>query len=469
MIRTMSSRRLALAVLALASATPLLSTTPSSAAQRSPSVALVRSYGVHHSSPVIEDVNGNGIDDVVFGGLDGKVHIANENGASLPGWPRGVIPVGSSTSVAIESSPTVADLDKDGKNEVIVGAGSLVKKNQHGGLVVFRRDGSVRCRVGTMDVYNQWTGGPPDRYREAVFSTPAVGDVSGDGYPDIVFGSWDHRLYAVNRNCQRIPGFPLDLWDTITSSPALFDVDGDGRQEIFIGSDATPKGGYFWAVEYAGGTSRVMWRRTRDEIVQSSPAIANIDGDARMEIVVGAGVYYQTAASNKVFAFNAENGTDVVGWPRSLGGNTFASPAVGDLNNDGKREIVIATRDGRVQALRGNGTLLWRVMPGGTGEFVGSPIISDLNGDGDSDVAVGHGGNTYYLDGRTGARQAEFGGGYAYFNSPAIAKWGSDRYLVVVGAKADLSGSFIGYYPLPSSPKGSPWAQFRREAQHRGR
>ncbi len=64
--------------------------------------------------------------------LDGR------NGSDLRGWPRPV-QVNPGQTVAVESSPTVADLDGDGRKEIIVGAGSLEVHDQQGGVVVFRR------------------------------------------------------------------------------------------------------------------------------------------------------------------------------------------------------------------------------------------------------------------------------------------------------------------------------------------
>ena len=45
-----------------------------------------------------------------------------------------------------DSSPTVADLDNDGKKEIIVAVGSTWVNNQQGGLVVFNNTGTVRWR-----------------------------------------------------------------------------------------------------------------------------------------------------------------------------------------------------------------------------------------------------------------------------------------------------------------------------------
>src|SRR5688572_9514739 len=41
----------------------------------------------HWSSPAVADVNGDGSNDVVVGGLDGRVHAHSASGAPLPGWP----------------------------------------------------------------------------------------------------------------------------------------------------------------------------------------------------------------------------------------------------------------------------------------------------------------------------------------------------------------------------------------------
>ena len=207
---------------ALAVTVPLVGAVPAvaSGTPSFPRAAWSKAIGpTHLSSPVIADVNGDGHLDVVTADLSGMLHVLDgRTGRDLPGWPQPVQVIPGST-VAVESSPTVADLDHNGQMEIIVGAGSIDVPDQQGGVVAFNANGSVRFRIQTMTLAGQ----------NGVVGTPAVGDVNGDGFPDVVFGSFDHRIYALDRFGRALPGFPIDSLDTIWDSPALYDEAHIGR------------------------------------------------------------------------------------------------------------------------------------------------------------------------------------------------------------------------------------------------
>jgi hypothetical protein len=443
------------------------------------------------SSPTIADVDGDGQNEIVVGSVDGKVRRLSADGNVLSTWTADV---GTPGGTAIESSPTVADLDGDGRKEVIVTAGSLDEHNQHGGIIVFNSDGSTRWKRKSEDVYNQWTGGTPDGYGDGVFSTPAVGDVDGDGRLDVVYGGWDHNIYVFNADGGEIARYPHD--DTVWSSPALHDVDGDGRAEIFIGTDSTPgvsneafqdhAGGIFYALRLVPEGLRVMWVKQVGETIMSSPVIGDINGDGRAEAVVGTGHYYETADSRKVWAWHLDDGSSLPGWPRSTAGPVFGSPALGDLDGDGKQDVVIGSQDHKVYAWRGDGSSLWTVEPMDpsvsekdrhitSAEMKGAPVIADLNGDGKQDVAIGTGFATFALDGRTGAALFDpINKWWSSWSAPAVGILGGNLHLVASGAHASanpfrVTEGIVSAHPLANTTVAPAWPQWRGGPTHVGK
>jgi flagellar hook capping protein FlgD len=83
---------------------------------------------------------------------------------------------------------------------------------------------------------------------------------------------------------------------------------------------------------------------------EASPAVADLDGDGTLEILVG-------AEDRRLHAFHAD-GTQVNGFPIEIGAEARSTPAIWDLDRDGATDIVFAGWDEAVHAWRYPGSFL---------------------------------------------------------------------------------------------------------------
>ncbi len=169
--------------------------------------------------------------------------------------------------------------------------------------------------------FNPWSRSAPNDYSDPVFATPAVGDVTGTGQPDIVFGSYDHNIYTLQPDGHLVPGFPVQRADSIWSSPTLVDTSQTGRDDIIMGGDASGfdhcRGGWIVDYRYVGAGPKLMWQRCTAQTIWSSPTVGILNNTGRPAVVVGTSFYsgYKSATTNEIIAVYADNGENVPGWP----------------------------------------------------------------------------------------------------------------------------------------------------------
>jgi len=195
---------------------------------------------------------------------------------------------------------------------------------------------------------------------------------SHDG-PMVVFG-WlpsdqnvtDARLTAVYLRNEEDTLFLEHAWtirslDTWKSSPTLIPR-SEGGSLIVMGyglgtgpapSQSGPVGlcmreyvfGGVAAVDEGGSIAWDQSFGSAEGNLRASAAVADIDGDGRLEVVIPAGCY------GTLHAFDALTGTPE--WTMELGPRTQTSPSIGDIDGDGTLEIVIASYSGLVFILGG--------------------------------------------------------------------------------------------------------------------
>jgi hypothetical protein len=285
----------------------------------------------------------------------------------------------------------IGDLDGDGRPDVVVGNNSL----------------QTYALLNTSDNPTNWPrlnlGSPAVLPTYAV----AIGDVTGDGRPDVVLGNYfTQNVVMVNNGGSPDTWLRVNLGSALndyTSGVAIGDVTGDGRPDVVVGNS----GGQDYVLVNDGGNPAGWARVNLAGAVNGTTygvAIGDLTGDGLPDVALGNYGQSQVAVNN---------GGSPATWSRVnlgpvLGGYTYGV-TLGDLNGDGRLDAVLArgTYSDQINQVilnHGGSPSNWPAWSLSTStENSSSAAIADLNGDGRPDLVFGNNGpdSVYLNDGRT--------------------------------------------------------------------
>ncbi len=303
------------------------------------------------------------------------------------------------TSLNVMMTPAVVDLTGDGVPEVIFGSTA----STGGGLV----------EVGVLRALNGATGAELFTQNDPnllvnTASSVAVGDIDGDGAPEIV---------ACDNTGARLICFESDgtfKWRSVTleainwGAPSIADLNGDGVPEIVIGRQVLDAGGaLLWTGTGGSGSQGVG----------PISCVADIDDDGTPNVVTGNTVYSSSGAilfQNNglpdgvvaVANFDADSQAEIVSvqsgvvrlvklgpgasltqvWSASIpGGGTGGPPTIADYDGDGLPEIGVAGAV-RYAVFEHTGALKWQATTQDSSSNRTGSSVFDFNGDGQAEV-----------------------------------------------------------------------------------
>jgi len=222
----------------------------------------------------------------------------------------------------------------------------------------------------------QWLEVSATRYRVSV---PAVGDVNGDGQPEIFFGTEGGEVYCASDRGELVWARSLSGCFGRTL-PLVADANGDGPYEVYLSTAFNnPQPGLF---ALAAATGQPLWKAP--SVMQSyrSTVVCDLDGDGRNEVLYG----------DKNTSLYCLGATGERRWTTQLKGRgIFSAPAVADLQGNGSGTLFITVRDAgsdgkSLYTLDAQGKVLDELeLPGGGGA---SPLLCRFRGQTDLSLVV---------------------------------------------------------------------------------
>ncbi|KAH8060658.1 hypothetical protein JL722_4771 [Aureococcus anophagefferens] len=305
----------------------------------------------------------------------------------------------------------------------------------------------------------------------ANWTAPALADLDGDGDVDLVAaGAADAAYWENDPDARGTPAFAAaadnpfaDVATSEWSSLVLGDVDGDGDLDLLVNGDVDGDG-YVFGIRYwenVGSSRSPAFAEADDNPFAgvdiaffSRPALADLDGDADLDLVVvhdadddglGELYYYEHVGKTRRPAYELRAASPVAGIALD---SYYGELDFGDVDGDGDLDLALGDRAGALRFFDNQGSSAAADLVEMTGaaspvhgvDTVGwsSPTWVDLDGDGDLDLAV-H---------ARGGAEHDYAAALRYFDDLSSAA--RARFTLLADTADPFAGVAAGSFSMPA-------------------
>lgn len=309
------------------------------------------------SAPAVLDYNFDGSREVLYVDVTGNGYFVNAEGQLIDSF---TMPI---EGESINKSFAVTRMTPD--------------VQYHNQYVFTSRSGQIWSMTDTLGIWGDYPT------NSTCLWTPIATDIDHDGYLDIIASAHNKKVYALTGGTILKPGFPVELSAPFNCELAVADLDGDSYKEIIAGTTD----GKLWVIEHNGVIKNGFPVQLSGSIT-GSPIILNnnrivVGTDTKMYVIAPDGTIFATKTIEDDMASGAipvdlnldgeldiafvtiggdlyacrQDGTNLPGFPLSIGGFFNCPPLAADVDSDHQYEIILQSNFNSVYIVNHNGSI----------------------------------------------------------------------------------------------------------------